>query len=184
MKNYFGFFGLNEKFEIDECELEAKYFQLQSEFHPDSSNLGDIEKSMLANEAYKNLSDDFLRACHLLKIRGIDILHDEKAVKIKHETLEEIIELQEKISFLASDLKAKNATVSEPQESGLQNSHQVPADLQQIKNKIETDYKSLIIDSMQSFAVNDLDSCAQNLVKARYLGKILKDSKLLNLTEF
>ena len=73
MKNFFELFALKLNFEIDEIELEKKYLDFQKQFHPDISSSADIEKSIAINEAYKTLSDDFLRACYLLALKNIDI---------------------------------------------------------------------------------------------------------------
>ena len=72
MKNYFELFDLTPKFIIDLNEIEKKYHQFQNQFHPDKADFDSIEHSILINEAYKILSDDFLRASHLLQLKNIN----------------------------------------------------------------------------------------------------------------
>lgn len=151
MKNFFELFFLPQKFEIDLVELEKKYLEFQKQLHPDQSSSGDISKSIEINQAYKILSDDFSRACYLLQLQGIDILHDEKALKVEIATLEEAIELQEKISKITKD------------------------EIDNLRKKINSEFKSLIIEAMQS---SEIKASAQLLVRAKYLKKSLEDLKI------
>jgi molecular chaperone HscB len=155
MKNFFELFALKLNFEIDEIELEKKYLDFQKQFHPDISSSADIEKSIAINEAYKTLSDDFLRACYLLALKNIDIRHDEKAIKPNTETLIEILELQEKIA----EISDKN-------------------EIENLRKEINQEFKSLILNSMKQLEANEINLSAQLLVKAKYLKKSLEDLKI------
>jgi molecular chaperone HscB len=155
MKNFFELFALKLNFEIDQIELEKKYLDFQKQFHPDSSSFADIEKSIAINEAYKTLSDDFLRACYLLALKNIDIRHDENAVKPSTETLMEILELQEKIT----EISDKN-------------------EIENLRKAINQEFKSLISNSMKQLEVNEIKLSAHLLVKAKYLKKSLEDLKI------
>ncbi len=155
MKNFFDFFLLPTKFSIDLSELEKKYFEFQHRFHPDKSSAEDLSHSITINEAYKTLSDDFLRACYLLKLNGIDILHDEKAVRVDLSTLERILELQEKIS----EMKDKS-------------------EIEKLRKELNTEFKALIFSAMQALESSEINGCAQMMVKAKYLRKSLEDLKI------
>jgi len=152
MKNYFEIFSLPQSFFIDETLLEKKYLEFQNQFHPDKSSSADISKSIEVNEGYKILSDDFLRACYILQLKGIDILHDEKAVKVDFATLEEQLELQEKIS----EMTDKN-------------------EMESLRKDLNSKVKALISQSMEAQAD---EHSAQLLVKAKYLKKSLEDLKI------
>ena len=155
MKNFFELFALKPNFEIDQIELEKKYLDFQKQFHPDISSSADIEKSIAINEAYKTLSDDFLRACYLLALKNIDIRHDEKAIKPNTETLIEILELQEKIA----EISDKN-------------------EIENLRKEINQEFKSLILNSMKQLEANEINLSAQLLIKAKYLKKSLEDLKI------
>ncbi len=155
MTNFFELFALKPNFEIDQIELEKKYLDFQKQFHPDISSSADIEKSIAINEAYKTLSDDFLRACYLLSLKNIDIRHDEKAIKPSTETLIEILELQEKIA----EISDKN-------------------EIENLRKEINQEFKSLILNSMNQLEANEINLSAQLLVKAKYLKKSLEDLKI------
>ncbi|NBX52925.1 MAG: Fe-S protein assembly co-chaperone HscB [Proteobacteria bacterium] len=155
MKNYFEVFNLPINFDIDLAQLEKNYLQLQQQHHPDTSNIDSIENSILINHAYKILSNDLLRAIHMLQISGIDIENDENHIKPKLSTLNEVLDLQEKI-------------------------HQI-SELDQIlslKNQLKNDVQSLILNFCQSYEKNDLNHATQVLIKAKYLTKSMQDLKL------
>jgi len=154
MKNFFQLFNLEEKFEIDLEELEKKYLQFQNEFHPDKSTSKEIDQSIEINQAYQVLSDDFLRACYLLSLKGIDIQNDEKAVIIDHQTLEEALELQEKIS----EIEDKN---------------QISFLEKEIYNKVNYNLKEFL----KAFETNEIKLSSQLLIKVKYLKKSLLDLK-------
>jgi len=155
MKNFFEIFSLPRKFEIDLSELERKYFEFQNQFHPDKSSADDVSKSIEINEGYKILSDDFLRACYLLELNGVDILKNEKAAKVDFATLEEVLELQEKIAEISNK-----------------------DEIEELRKKISSEIKFLIMSFVKCFEGNDLEVATQFLIKAKYLKKSLSDLKL------
>ena len=154
MKNYFELFLLPIDFEINLDELEKKYFEFQNQFHPDKSSIDEIEKSILINKAYEILADDFLRACYILQLKGIDIRNDEKAIKIDIATLETVLELQEEIIKITNKDKIKI-----------------------LQEKLNGEIKLLINSAVNCFKGSDINLAAQFLVKAKYLKKSLQDLK-------
>ena len=156
MKNYFEIFDLEAKFEIDKPDLESKHLKLQNQIHPDSNDLDDLESSITLNEAYKTLSDDFLRACYILKLNDIDILKDERAINVDQSTLIEVLELQETISESSNK------------------------ELEEIKSKLKSDISSLIKSTSDLINSSSWNQAAQTLVKVKYLKKSLTDIKKNN----
>ncbi len=154
MKNYFELFNLSPKFTIDLHEIEEKYHQFQNQFHPDKADFNSIEHSILINEAYKILSDDFLRASHLLQLKNIDIEDDENHIKPDISTLQEILDLQEKI-FEINNLN----------------------EILVLKNNLNSQIKKLIDDFQNAFEANKFNEASQFLIKAKYLKKSLIDLK-------
>jgi molecular chaperone HscB len=155
MKNFFELFSLTTNFAVDLFELEKKYLEFQNQFHPDKSSSDDISKSIEINEAYKILSDDFLRACYLLQLKGVDILHDEKAVRPDITTLSEVLELQEKIS----EISDKN-------------------EIEELRMKLNSEIRFLISAAMKAFEINEIALSSQLIVKTKYLKKSLEDLKI------
>jgi len=155
MTNFFKIFSFEEKFAIDLDVLEKKYHEFQNQFHPDKSSSEDISKSIEINEAYKVLANDFLRACYLLSLKGIDIRHDEKAIRPDIATLEKVLELQENIA----EISDKN-------------------EIEELRKKLNSEVKQLIARSMTLLESNEIKLSAQILVKAKYLKKSLEDLKI------
>jgi molecular chaperone HscB len=154
MKNYFELFNLTPKFTIDLNEIEQKYHQFQNQFHPDKADFNSIEHSILINEAYKILSDDFLRASHLLQLKNIDIENDENHIKPDISTLQAILDLQEEI-FEINNLD----------------------EILVLKNNLNSQIKNLINNFQNAFEGNELNEATQFLIKAKYLKKSLIDLK-------
>ncbi len=154
MSNFFEIFSLPQKFSINLDELEKKYLEFQNQFHPDKSGFNDISKSIEINEAYKVLADDFLRACYILELKGIDILKNEKASNVDHKTLEQVLELQEKISEISNKNEIKG-----------------------LEEKLNSEIKFLIALSAKCLKNIEIDLAAQFLIKAKYLKKSLQDLK-------
>lgn len=157
MQNYFQIFSISEKFDIDLIDLEKKYFHLQHQFHPDKSGSDNEETSAQINEAYKILSDDFLRACYLLKLKNIDILHDDKCAKPDMATLQRILELQEGIEEMKDE-----------------------SEINDLKQKLVSEIKSLILESMKCLEALEINLSTQLLIKAKYLKKSVSDLKNKN----
>ena len=155
MKNFFELFSLPVDFFVDQDALEKKYLEFQNQFHPDISSSSDISLSIEINAAYKILSDDFARACYILKLNGVDIQNDEKAVKVDVATLERVLELQEKIAELAD----KN-------------------EIEELREKLNSEIKFLIAAAVKCFGSSEIQLAAQFLVKAKYLKKSAEDLKI------
>ena len=155
MKNHFKSFALPQIFSINFGELERKYLEFQKQFHPDKSISEDISKSIDINEAYKVLSNDFLRACHLLELKDIDILNNERAVKVSPATLLHVLELQERISEISEK-----------------------SEIDALKKEINGEFKGLISKAVELLEASETDDAAQNLIKAKYFKKSLEDLKI------
>ncbi|CUT17617.1 MULTISPECIES: Fe-S protein assembly co-chaperone HscB [Candidatus Ichthyocystis] len=97
-ENYFELFGVPESPEIDIKDLRKAWHNLQLEHHPDSACSDDKrgEYSSHINEAYRVISDPFLRVHYILSINdALPSAADELQVPV--DFLEKHIEQQEKI---------------------------------------------------------------------------------------
>jgi molecular chaperone HscB len=63
--DYFELFGLPRQFEVDMAALNAAYFKLQQEYHPDKSP-DFAAKSAVINDAYKTLKNRLKRAEYMV----------------------------------------------------------------------------------------------------------------------
>ena len=112
--NYFQLLELEQRYDIEQALLHSNYLTKQMEYHPDQvtdsvSKVKNIEISMLLNEAYKVLSDDYKRAEYLLKLNGFEFSEKQLSLKLSPHELEEILEEYETIEQMheMTDLIAK-----------------------------------------------------------------------------
>lgn len=154
-KNYFEIFQLPTQFNINSSELETNYLKLQQQFHPDNNpDLQQLEHSILINQAYQVLNDDFSRASYLLQLKNIDIENDDNPIKPTLSTLQEILELQEEISMIDNLTK-----------------------ISQLKITLKSEIENLIKDFCNHYEINKIKEATQFLIKAKYLKKSLNDLK-------
>ncbi len=78
--DYFSFFGLPRKLELDEAELEREFYALSRKLHPDVYSRASVreqawslEKTSQLNDAYRTLKDPISRTEYLLQIEGIQL---------------------------------------------------------------------------------------------------------------
>lgn len=152
-KNHFENFSFPSNFNIDLDELEKKYLEFQKQFHPDSSSSADIEKSISVNESYAVLKNPILRASHILQLNGIDLENDSSAPKPDMATLEEILELQEKVAEIKEE------------------------EMSDLKKHLISEIKNLLKQTASTLENKDFKAAAQILIKAKYFDKTLRDLK-------
>lgn len=84
--DYFSFFGLARKLNIDTAALETNFYALSRKLHPDRYSLANVdekewslEKTSQLNDAYRTLHDPISRSAYLLKLEGIHFEEQSKA---------------------------------------------------------------------------------------------------------
>lgn len=108
MTDYFDFFGLPRQLELDEGDLQKKFYELSRKFHPDRFARGTpaeqqeaLEATSILNDGYRILRDPVQRAEYLLKQNGFDI-GEQRSKDVPPELLEEVFELNEQLEELRS----------------------------------------------------------------------------------
>ncbi|HVV44194.1 MAG TPA: Fe-S protein assembly co-chaperone HscB [Bryobacteraceae bacterium] len=99
MPDYFEAFGMPRQLEIDNKDLEKKFYALSRKLHPDlfarksaKEQADALEASAVLNDAYRVLREPIARALYVLKQEGLDI--GEQGTKdVPPELLEEVFEL-------------------------------------------------------------------------------------------
>ena len=112
-RNYFEFFDLKRKLQIDVVALEKQFYALSRRLHPDrfaskppAEQAAALAESSLLNDAYRTLKDPILRTQYLLKLEGVELEEQSKAATdaaratgtakkqvVPPELLEEVFEL-------------------------------------------------------------------------------------------
>jgi len=83
---YFTFFGLPYKLNLDMTQLERDFYTLSRKLHPDINARADgleqewsLEKTSQLNDAYRTLKDPVLRTEYLLRLQGVQLEEQSKA---------------------------------------------------------------------------------------------------------
>jgi molecular chaperone HscB len=123
--DYFSFFGLARKLNLNVGALEKDFYELSRKLHPDlNARSGSqeqewsLEQSSLLNDAYRTLRDPILRTQYLLKLEGIELEEQSKSATEKAratgeakpqivppELLEEVFELNLQLEELRMNRK-------------------------------------------------------------------------------
>ena len=159
MINYFDFYDLPIKFNLNEQELKAKYFKLLKSNHPDFyvNNPEKYKVSLLSsslnNEAYKCLSNFMSRANHILSLSGL-AMED----KLPSDFLMEMMDINEALDDLQQ----------EPDVSKLKS---LENEIVQINEALDSELMELakISDSYNSLDDMPLKKIKENLLKHKYI---------------
>src|SRR6202045_4799402 len=123
--NYFSFFGLSRKLNLDVVHLEQDFYELSRKLHPDLCARADkreqewsLEQSSLLNDAFRTLKDPVKRTEYLLRLEGVELEEQSKAATEKARTsgqikkqvvppdlLEEVFELNMQLEELRMQKK-------------------------------------------------------------------------------
>ena len=122
--DYFSFFGLPRKLNLDTPALEREFYSLSRKLHPDiyvSSKLQEqewsLEQSSRLNDAYRTLKDPIRRTEYVLKLEGVELEGQSKAATeearktgekkqiVPPDLLEEVFELNIQLEELRANKK-------------------------------------------------------------------------------
>ena len=97
--NYFDFFGLPRKLNLDSKDLESRFYELSKQWHPDRFARGTPEERRTSeiatatlNDGYRTLKDPVARAEYLLKEHGLDGA-GQRSNTVPPELLDEVFDL-------------------------------------------------------------------------------------------
>jgi molecular chaperone HscB len=123
--DYFAFFGLPYKLNLDTAQLERDFYALSRKLHPDINARGDapeqewsLEKTSQLNDAYRTLKDPISRTEYLLRLQGVQLEEQSKAATdearksgatkkqvVPPDLLEEVFELNMQLEELRMNKK-------------------------------------------------------------------------------
>jgi molecular chaperone HscB len=123
--DYFSFFGLPRRLNLDSSTLEREFYKLSRKLHPDvyaratgQEQEWSLQKSSQLNDAYRTLKDPIARTEYLLKLEGVQMEEQSKAATDKArqtgeqkkqvvppELLEEVFELNMQLEELKMNQK-------------------------------------------------------------------------------
>ena len=95
--DYFSFFGLPRKLNVDVATLEKSFYELSRRLHPDlNARAGSqeqqwsLEQSSLLNDAYRTLRDPIKRTQYLLHLEGVELEEQSKSATEQARTTGEV----------------------------------------------------------------------------------------------
>jgi len=123
--DYFSFFGLPRKLNLDVAALEKDFYLLSRKLHPDlNAQAGSqerewaLEQSSLLNDAYRTLKDPIKRTEYLLRLEGVELEEQSKSATeqaratgeikkqiVPPDLLEEVFELNMQLEELRMNRK-------------------------------------------------------------------------------
>jgi molecular chaperone HscB len=123
--DYFTFFGLPRKLNLDTAKLEKEFYGLSRRLHPDLSARFDkreqewsLEQTSLLNDAHRTLKDPIKRTEYLLRLEGVELEEQSKSATerarqtgsvkkqvVPPDLLEEVFELNMQLEELRAQKK-------------------------------------------------------------------------------
>jgi molecular chaperone HscB len=113
-RNFFRFFGLEQKLQVDAETLQKRFYELSKQWHPDrfsrksaAEQSDALDATSILNDGYRTLRDPVKRAEYLLKEEGFPI-GEQRSKDVPPELLEEVFELNMMLEELkAGDIEAR-----------------------------------------------------------------------------
>jgi molecular chaperone HscB len=155
--DYFSFFGLPRKLNVDPAALEREFYALSRKLHPDiyagrntQEQEWSLEQSSRVNDAYRTLKDPIRRTEYLLQLEGVELEGQSKAATeearksgmkkqiVPPGLLEEVFELNMQLEELRANRKLGEEDVT------------LLGELQQQKQSLELKLNSLF-EELQSY---------------------------------
>src|ERR1051326_2599603 len=150
--DYFTFFGLPPKLDLNVAALEKEFYQLSRKLHPDlNARAGSmeqqwsLEQSSLLNDAYRTLRDPIKRTEYLLHLEGIVLEEQSKSATqqaratgeikkqiVPPDLLEDVFELNMQLEELRMNKKMGEEDTS------------LTAEIRKHKEVLETKHESLL----------------------------------------
>jgi molecular chaperone HscB len=150
--DYFSFFGLLAKMNIDTAQLEREFYKLSRKLHPDlAARHGEreqawsLEQTSQLNDAYRTLKDPIARTEYLLKLEGVQLEEQSKAATdtaretggtkkqvVPPELLEEVFELNMQLEEARMNKKMGESDAN------------LAAELQQTRKNLQAKYDALM----------------------------------------
>lgn len=159
-RNDFELFGLDPVFELDIDELQSRYRDLQTRYHPDRHAAGEARQQREAlqaatriNEAYRTLRDPRLRARYLLALSNV-------AFDEERDTLNDP-------EFLMQQLELREA-LDEAQQAG-----EALAQLEELHARLRKQRGELIERFARHYAEGELDAAKADVLQMSFFDRLL-----------
>jgi molecular chaperone HscB len=195
--DYFAFFDLPRKLNVNVAQLEQDFYELSRRLHPDLAARADereqdwsLEQSSRLNDAYRTLKDPVKRTQYLLQLEGIQLEEQSKAAtekaraagEIKKQVvppdlLEEVFELNMQLEELRQLKKAGEddpALIEEIGRQKLELEEKHEALLEELKHAWK-DWDKLDANCGEAERKKSLDTMVNVLNRRNYIRNLVRD---------
>ncbi len=179
--DYFAFFGLPYRLNLDTAALEREFYNLSRHLHPDSNAIRtpeeqewSLQQSSSLNDAYRTLKDPILRTEYLLRLQGVQLEEQSTAATeearrtgtakkqaVPPDLLEQVFELNMQL-----EEARMNKKMGEPDRS-------LESDLRDTKKRLQAKYDGMM--EQLRGAWNDWDALVDRTDQG---GKILEEDRI------
>jgi molecular chaperone HscB len=174
-KNFFIFFGLDQKLSIDLPDLQKRFYELSRQWHPDRfsrksavEQAQSLEATSILNDGYRTLRDPVKRAEYLLTEEGFPI-GEQRSKDVPPELLEEVFEL----NMMLEELKQGDADARPQLEIARENFAGLRA---QVDGELEKLFSKYDVSEAQSETSKQaLHEIRGVLNRRRYIENLIRD---------
>ncbi len=171
MDDFFSVFGLPPKLSINLEDLQARFYKLSREHHPDKfarqgleAQSHALETTSLLNDGLRILKDPVRRAEYVLSRNGFEVA-EQKAKDVPAELLEEVFDLNEALE----ELRSGDSSARPQIEAAL-------ANFLAIRSKIDDELVKLFGEYDQAFSPSVLTRLRGILNRRRYIENLATEA--------
>jgi len=174
-RNFFEFFGLEQKLCVDAETLQKRFYELSKQWHPDrfgrksaSEQAEALDATSILNDGYRTLRDPVKRAEYLLKEEGFPI-GEQRSKDVPPELLEEVFEL----NMMLEELKGGDEEARAQLEKARGNFGKLQNDVDRHLESLFAKYDAAAPES--ATAKQALHEIRGLLNRRRYIDNLLRD---------
>jgi len=174
-RNFFKFFGLEQKLQVDAEALQKRFYELSKQWHPDrfsrksrNEQAEALEATAVLNDGYRTLRDPVKRAEYLLKEEGFPI-GEQRSKDVPPELLEEVFEL----NMMLEELKSGDSGAREQLTTAQGNFVKLQGEVDRQLENLFAKYDAAEVQS--ETAKQALHEIRGMLNRRRYIDNLLRD---------
>jgi molecular chaperone HscB len=174
-RNFFRFFGLEQKLRVDAETLQKRFYELSKQWHPDrfsrksaAEQAEALDATSLLNDGYRTLRDPVKRAEYLLKEEGFPI-GEQRSKDVPPELLEEVFEL----NMTLEELKAGDSEARDQLQTAQANFVKLQGDVDRQLESLFAKYDAA--EAQSEGARQALHEIRALLNRRRYIDNLLRD---------
>jgi molecular chaperone HscB len=174
-RDFYEFFGLDRKLQIDTDALQRRFYELSREWHPDrfgrksaEEQTQALEATAILNDGYRTLRDPLKRAEYILKEEGFPI-GEQRSKDVPPELLEEVFEL----NMMLEELKQGDESARGQLESARENFAGLRAQIDHGVERLFARYDAA--EPRSETARQALHEIRGSLNRRRYIENLIRD---------